>query len=211
MKQLIYTTLLLSMTLTTPVISQLRLDFAVGGNISNIALRETTDIPFGEITESITGYYFEASPNLQLSNKIKFQFNTQFSQKGFQFKEERSSLASSFRFTYLDIIPELEFSILRFLSVGVGVNYGLKLRERTRLADDQPWAEVSSSFSSGSDLGLAGKIKVVFGNLFVYTRFNRSIRSLAEVTFTGIEGQELITTDTFNKNVQFGLGYSFGI
>jgi len=211
MKQLILSTFFLSTIFANPIAGQFRLDLSAGANISNISLKETSEIPFGSITESVTGYYLEVSPNLQLTKRLKFVLNTQFSQKGFQYKEERSSLASSFRFTYLDIIPELELSVFQFLSVGVGLNYGVRLRERSKLSDDEPWVASDPSFSSGSDLGIAGKVKVDFGNLFIYTRFNRGISSLADVTFTDANGQDLTTTSTYNRNVQFGVGYSFGL
>jgi len=211
MKQLIPITLFLSIIVANPIAGQFRINISAGANISNISLKETSEIPFGSITESVTGYYLGVSPNLQLTDRLKFVFNTQFSQKGFQYKEERSSLASSFRFTYLDIIPELELSVFQILSIGIGVNYGVRLRELNKSMDDEPWTESNPSFSTGSDFGIAGKVKLNFGNLFIYTRFNRGVSSLADITFTDANGQELTTTSPFNRNVQFGVGYSFGL
>lgn len=183
------------------------INFSAGINSSDIALNERADIPFGSITESVNGYFIEVGPSYQLTEKIEFRLNTQISQKGFRYNE-RSFDKSIWRITYLDFIPEFEYSLFKFLSLGLGVNYGIKLNAATKPTNQDPWIKSDSLFEEKTDFGIAGKLKLEVQDFYLFTRINRGRRSLADLSFTFRDGQPLTTTRVFNKNFQYGIGYT---
>ena len=181
---------------------QLSVNFSTGMNISNCKFENFEGItPTSEM-----GYFFGVAPNYQINDKLRFQVDFQYSLKGYTTAFESDLLPSNFRFTYFDIIPEIEYYFIENFALGLGVNYGIKMNEQFKIRDED-WSESEYESVNSSDFGLTGKLKVDIKNFFGFVRYNIGLKDIADVTFT--DGNGLIIEDAkqLNRNLQIGIGY----
>jgi hypothetical protein len=107
----------------------------------------------------------------------------------------------------VDIIPEVEYSVLQNLIFGLGVNYGILLNEQFRDAS-HGWTELNIKSIKSSDFGLVGKVKAGYKNMYCFLRYNLGLSNITDLIYTDEEGYILHNTSLINKNWQLGVGYN---
>ncbi len=137
--------------------------------------------------------------------------NFQYSIKGFKTDINNPSGASS-KLAYLDVIPELEYDILNYISLGIGINYGIRITEHNRTGDEE-WIRADKfKSSSASDFGVTSKLKMRFNDVFAFIRYNIGISDITNgIIYTDINGNAVDNASKKNRNLQIGIGYVFAL
>jgi len=142
---------------------------------------------------------------IELSSRLSVLGEVQYSRKGHtvEFADGEAFL----RYEYLDIIPQLEYRVVGPFAFSAGVNFGLKLAERSKLRDGQ--TNKLANTISPTDLGLVLTAKVDFTKFYGFIRYNRGISDISNLEINGqlVEGV-LIDVNQFNRNWQIGFGYN---
>lgn len=204
MKRIILTSLVLAFGITESMFGQISLNFSSGMNYSNCKFEEFESLsPKGRF-----GYFIGIAPSYQISEKIQFRVDFQYSLKGFNTGIENNLIPSDFRYEYLDIIPEVEFLLQRYLALGIGVNYGIKVNEQIKVSNGD-WSEPIVETINSTDFGLICKLETHFKSLFGFVRYNIGLKNIAEGVFTDENGQINEDVKQLNRNLQIGIGYEF--
>lgn len=209
MKNAILIAFLLTFGITEPIFGQMGLSFSAGVNNSNCTFKK-----FEETTPKARfGYFFGVAPSYQISKKMLFQVDVQYSLRGYDIDNENNPTVSGVRYRYLDIIPEVEFSIHKYLALGFGANYGIKLNEQFKTNENGNWSTVSDGLEviKSTDFGLTGKIKANYKNIFGFVRYNLGLKNISDLTFTDSNGQNIEDAKQLNRNLQIGVGYTFNL
>jgi hypothetical protein len=202
MKRIILITLLLAFGITESMFGQINLNFSSGLNYSNCKFEKFEGLsPKGRF-----GYFIGIAPNYQISEKIQFQVDFQYSLKGFDTGIENNLTPSEFRYGYLDIIPEVEFHLQRYLALGVGLNYGIKINEQVKISNGD-WSDPIVETINSTDFGLICKLETNYKNLSGFVRYNIGLKNIAEGIFTDENGQINEDVKQLNRNLQIGIGY----
>jgi len=138
------------------------------------------------------------------------QTNIQYSLKGYDTDEQIFVAGSKSIFSYIDIIPEVEYAVLDFLALGLGVNYGIKVLEQHKIGNQDWFTSDEIETVSSTDFGLTGKLKVDFNKMFAFVRYNLGLMDIAEFYFTDDNGERIEDAEQLNRNLQVGIGYRFG-
>ena len=198
MKKAILLSFLFVMAISHSVYGQVKLDISTGINISNAEFKNSDLFSFP--TDSRTGFFLGVSPSFPLNEKVNLNVDFQFSQKGFD----------GLDYSYLDIIPEIEFKVLPFLKLGVGLNYGIKVINEFRGLNLNGMA-VDFDFIDSTDFGLTGKIKANYKKWFVFLRYNYGLKNILAEDFTDENGDPIEGIKLINKNFQIGVGNTFDL
>jgi hypothetical protein len=202
MNKIIFIILLLTFTFSESTFGQFNLDFSTGMNYSTCKFEtfETFEIN----TKPKLGYFLAFGPNYRIK-RVKFNLDFQYSNKGFE--DDNSGI--KYRFSYLDFISEIEYNIVEYLTIGVGINYGLKLHEYAK--QQEGWINIDFIETIvNTDLGLVGKVKMNYNNMFGFVRYNIGIKDISELMFTNDNGESLRGIEQSNRNLQIGIGYRLG-
>lgn len=112
---------------------QFSLGVSAGVNRSNVNFETEAKQP----SQARYAYFIVVVPSYKLNDKIRLQLDAQHSLKGFDQELETDLFTTNVRFTYLDFIPEVEYSVLDNLALGQGFNYGIKINEEFRVEDTE--------------------------------------------------------------------------
>lgn len=202
-KRLIVITLFLAWGMTESATGQINLNFSAGINHSNCTFKQFE----GASPEARIGYFIGVAPGYQFSDKIQFQVDVQYSLKGYGTGTETNTTASEFRYGYFDIIPEIEYYLLDFLTLGMGVQYGVKLNEQFKIEGEE-WSDAGDYETINStDFGLTGKLKAYYRNMFGFVRYNLGLKDVSDAAFTDENGEVIEDAKQLNRNLQIGIGY----
>ena len=202
MKNAIIICCLLIPILSTSTKGQISADISLGINYSTYQFKNLQEIR----TEPMLGYFLGIGPNFQLSERIQLSTDFQYSLKGYQIDNPIS--AAKFRLAYLEIIPELEYNVLDYLSFSIGMSYGIKILEQFKVGNS-PWMNADQTATVRSeDLGITWKVQFSHNNYNAFIRTTIGIIDVANVTFTDINGQVNDQAKQLSRNVQIGFIYS---
>ena len=180
-----------------------------GANVSTLYLNNLPIIP--ELSP-IANYYVGLTGKISLPSKLAIITDVQFSQKGYQEKDQdetNSLTATGLRLAYIDIIPQLEFRPIPHFAMTIGGNVGIKVKEEVKIADK--WEDSSDlELTNNVDFGLLGGLRLYLGDFFVKTSYQLGLSQVFNVDFTDANGDALDVT-TNNRTFQVGVGYYFGI
>ena len=207
MKKIFLITFFLAFAISQSAYGQVDLNFLAGINNSSCKFENFTGIS----PKSRWGYFIGVGTNYPISEKVQFLIDFQYSLKGYNLGNNNNLSASGFRYSYIDIIPEIEYKVLNYLVLGAGINYAIKLDEEQKF-ENKGWVSAKESeVIKSSDFGLTGKIKVFHRNIFGFIRYNLGLSDIADATFTDENGQEIENAKQLNRNLQFGIGYKFNL
>ncbi|MEL6866983.1 MAG: outer membrane beta-barrel protein [Bacteroidota bacterium] len=203
MKKIKLIALLFTFSICSSSFGQFNLNFSAGVNQSNCKFEKVG----GDTPKSIFGYFFGFGPSLQITDKIQVQVDFQYSLKGHETGDEINSLAAA-RYGYFDMIPEVEFYIKKYLTFGLGVNYGIRLNEQIKI-NGEDWSEPVIDTIDRTDFGLTCKLKGYYKNLFGFARYNLGLKDISDAIAVDDNGQSIGGVRQFNRNLQIGIGYRF--
>ena len=204
MKKLIFTTILIVSIFSIPAFGQFNLDFSAGINNSFNSFENVT----GFSPESRVGYFIGVAPNYQVLNQLHIGVDFQYSRRAFGV-EGNGLLSTFYRFNYFDFIPEINFDITRFLTLGIGLKYSVKLKEEFQF-DGEEFREALSELeiANSTDFGITSKVSANYKNVFIFLRYVFGIKeNNSGITFTDIAGASIGTLNFNNRSLQVGVGY----
>lgn len=189
-----------------PSIAQVNLDFSAGINLSRASLRNVAELEF----QNRTGYFIGIAPGYRITERFNVQLGAQYSVKGYKPNFPAGSEFSIYRMSYWNIMPEIEYEFLQSLSVGVGAYRAFLAVEDFKIGNSD-WMESSIGETvKSTDYGLMAKLKYNFRDIFAYVRYEHGLKDVALLEFTDINGNLIEDARQLNRNIQFGLGYTFG-
>ena len=105
--------------------AQVGISVASGLNVSNCKF--TNYEAFS--TTARRDYFLSLAPSYQFNEKFRLLVDFQYSRKGFAIGNNNNQTNSESRYSYLDVIPQIEYKLHRFFAIGLGVNYALVVNE----------------------------------------------------------------------------------
>jgi len=198
----LFTTLLIITTLIS-IQAQLSLGLEGGTNASNVKLE---NFDFYEKSKPRVGYYFALVPKYTFGNRWSFLSGIQYSTKGFVSEIDQSSKLS-YRNTYLDILPQLEYKASENLGLSLGANMGINLQEAYRINDESHVRLSQYGLHNSTDWGLVLGARLYMKKLFLHFNYNHGLRNISNLEFTDFLGG----TTQKNRNFQLGIGYFLGL
>lgn len=206
MKRTLAFTLFLAFAAITTY-GQANLNFSVGINYSDYRFENFQ----GLTLLPRWGHFFGIAPNYQINQQLRVLVDLQYTVRGYDMSADGAPANTATRYSYLDIIPEVEYNVLPFLALGVGVNYGIKLQEAIKYPN-QDWEDTKEfGLVSSTDFGLTGKVKVMDKNIFGFARYTYGVSNIADIMFTDDQGQDLGKAKQFTRNLQIGVGYTLNL
>lgn len=184
------------------VVAQFSVGVSAGTNLSNSIYK---GIHYD--TEGSTNYFAEVRPTYSLGKKWAISAGLQYSVKGHQDESSLPLVVTGTQYHYFDILPTVEYRLLKGLSIFGGMNTGIRLKERYRVANKWETAVINSM--NPVDIGALAGLKVSYKNFFVSAHYNRSVISASEIEATDEAGENIPGVKQFNQNVQLGVGYVF--
>ena len=195
----------ISFFLTHGIFGQFSLGMAAGINLADVKYTNIEGIdpmtvvyPFGGI---VAGY--------SRSSKLSLVADLQFSQKGYRLEHDEPIDDTKLRYSYIDIIPQVEYRLIEPLSVAVGFNIGFNIGEAQKIGDGD-WIDLEKyDVVTSTDFGLAATVKGYIKDLFLFVRYNHGLKNVLNFTYTDINGQAIPDVKQNHSNIQIGAGYNF--
>ncbi len=197
-------TFLLLFVMMESTLAQVNLNFSAGINDANLKYKNLENAAY----TNGSGYFIGIAPSYKFCEKVSFLVDFQYSNQNYYTGDINSITASGFKTSFINIMPEMEYQVHKKIALGVGVNYGLKLNEQTRIANGD-WSKTRGfEQTKSTDFGLTGKLKVSHKKLFAFLRYNVGLKNITNLTFTNNNGQVIEDVQQLNRNLQVGIGYA---
>jgi hypothetical protein len=158
-----------------------------------------------------TDYFVGLAPSVAIRENVRAGVGIQYSRKGFILNPPNSTDDLEYRISYLDILPEVVYSLHPNLALGLGVNVGFLINEEQNRTGEE-WIQTKElSLIQSTDFGLTGKIQGQYKRFYAFLRYNHGLKNISNVTFVDDNGNDLSNAKQFNTNLQLGVGYRIGI
>ncbi len=145
------------------------------------------------------GYFVGFSPRYKINEKFDFVGNFQFSQKGFWYAKNDETLDMQHRYSYIDLIPEIEYSLFKFLKIGAGINVAHIIKTETKRPNEN-WQDSGIFLIKKADLGWTSKIVGTYENFSCFIRYNSGLTNISHFRLSNFHRK--------NRNLQIGMGYT---
>lgn len=186
---------------------QISLGFSGGINLPS-----TRFVKVNASTPSRALFYFVGiTPEYHLNSKISILTDIQFSQKGYTVTYNGNGGYYRYRYTYIDLLPQIEYRIQRHISVGLGLNFGFKINEAQNYKNSEWLSTNELDLTKTFDFGLLGSIKGHFRGFNLFMRYNYGLTNISNLMFTDRDGNQISKAAQFNTNIQIGTGYTFNL
>jgi hypothetical protein len=205
MKKQAFSTALLLATFLGTALGQMGFGLSSGANLSTAHFANVD----GADTRFHTGYFVGLGANYRFNSKFQISADVQYSQKGYGV--EYNGGRTGHRYAYIDLLPEVEYHVLDFLSVGTGISYGFRLSEEWKTAG-QDWEKLSEVkyLTKPTDFGLTAKVKANYHDMFCFVRYVHGLVNISDAYYTDDNGDVIGKAKQLSRNVQLGIGYNFG-
>ena len=179
--------------------AQLNIFTGAGINICNLKISGFD----GYNTGSTTNYYLSVRPTLKLSEYLHLSVDLQFSKRGF--KTQDSNGIPPGRYQFLEIIPQLEYRIIKGLGLYSGISIGINGEEEYKIND--VWEKAKIKVLNKADLGIVLGLRIYPSTRFsICTQISNSLVSVSDNLFTDSNGNKLDTKFIF-RNIQLGVAF----
>ena len=146
--------------------------------------------------------FIGVSPQYSFGKRFSLSLNIQYSLKGVTLDD-----GAKFRFTYFDIISEVDYKLNDYLQIGAGVNFA-KLHDEANYTNDRGWRSVKFLGNTNTtDYGVTMKIQGNFGDLNAFVRYNHGLGDMTDVVFLPPTAGPTFEVNHYNRNIQIGIGY----
>ena len=135
------------------------------------------------------GFYLSTSPSIALEHNFRFRTTVQFRRLVGVFQDAGN----------IDVSPEIEYTPVKFLSLGTGVYYSYNLNRLQSLG-----------FNPELELGPVGYVKFRLKDAFAMIRYSKPLVDEVEEFYDSGSFSTFNQTSRFRGYYQFGLGYTFG-
>lgn len=169
-----------------------------------------------------TGFQAGASLNWQLNERFYVPVTAQFSQRGFYANTESAYIVIDgqialfrgrvdYRLSYLDLMPQLAFKPVRYLSISAGPYLSWRLGESVRYGDVIDWKSTKDiPLYRDTDLGLAVRLGVHAGPVSVFAGYLFGLSNVAsEIILVDENGQTLGELSAKTRAFHVGAGFQF--
>ncbi len=194
----------LCLTISAQLFGQFSLDVLGGINIASQTIEnfETAD------PTANTYFFAGVSAGYLCKSKVRFFSDLLYSQKGFKDGDKIEYSPSSYRFNYIDVLPQIEYRVHRNIGVFVGVDFGINISEEQKVSGANDFVKFEGDVVKSFDFGLIGGIRAQLGALSLFARYNPGLTNVNNQTFTDQNGFDFNTVKIRNMNLQFGLQYA---
>jgi Outer membrane protein beta-barrel domain len=195
----------ISFVLTHGIFGQFAFGVSAGINLADAKFTNIEGIdpltvvcPFGGID---AGY--------ALNSKLSLVADLQYSQKGYRLEHDAPIDDTKLRYSYIDIIPQMECRLIEPVSVAIGFNIGFNIGEAQKIGDGD-WIDLEKYDAvTSTDFGLAATVKGYIKDLFLFVRYNHGLKNVVNVTYVDINGQTIPDVKQKLSHIQIGAGYMF--
>ena len=180
---------------------QVKLDLGTGVNISSVHTSQQLSLH----SSASINYFVAVSPTFPLKDKWRLRQEIQISKKGYVISSANSQRV---KYTYLDIMPQVVYSITEGISLAIGPYLGIALGEIHQIKTGSSQPGIKMNTIKHSDHGIS---------LIFFTRINKILLSLGgTIGLTNIENQQFLGPSgevlphitKKNRNIQVGIYYS---
>lgn len=182
--------------------AQLRLSVGGGPNFSNISIKNIENLR----PNTATNYFLSVRPELAINDKLNVGLDIQFSRKGFNNDVNNNQDISGYRFQYLDLLPQVQYKIMKHLAAYGGLGIAIRTSEKNKIND--VWSESVYKITNSSDFTYIAGLRIFpINNLAFHLQYASSIISMADIEYTDSQGQTIDIAKTTLKNLQLGVTY----
>jgi hypothetical protein len=188
-------------SLNTTSFAQINLFGGAGANFSNVKVTGIDEVKFN----SKTNYYLSLRPSIDITDKVAVSLDLQYSKKGYKSDKVGNQDANEYSFQFIDIMPSVEYKIIKPISVFAGMSIGINAKEKYKLND--VWDEVKDKVVNKVDVGLLFGARVNLTDRFlINSQFASSIFSASDIIVTDNQGNE-VDSKFLIRNFQLGVSY----
>lgn len=194
----------------TDVTAQFSFGVTGGVNIANSVNGKFPDANVVMLVkpQSLLFSFLGVVPGYRFNDKWKILLEVQYSHKG-QRVYKPGVIDISYRYSYVDIMPQIEYTLFPHAVVGAGLYYGIRTKELVRVGD-QDWEEFDIvELVDATDAGVLASVKWEPSQFFLVGRYSRGLKNISQVFYTDINGQIQDGPGQWNSVMQVGLGYIF--
>lgn len=203
---------LMLVLLSVPLHAQLEYVVSAGINYSTAVTVRNIAVNF----DHRANFFLGAGIRKPMAAKWTFHANLQFSNKGYAqddvYSLQEMPLAgrSKYLLSYIDLIPEIRYRIVKGLNIGMGLNIARKINERHTFTADTPVGgfelKRKTYFHEDYDFGGVVTLCMDMEKVAVFVRYNQGLSSLRLFKWVDENGTEH-TYGLDNENFQFGVAY----
>jgi hypothetical protein len=176
-----------------------------GLNLSRLATENDASAGFLEEENIKTFVGFHAGMYLQvpLADKLSLIPELQFTKRGFVYDDGRPRTRTNLN--YLELPVLVSYSPIEWLGIDLGPTaayfVSAKIKSDGHSAGN---ADPDNKF----DLSISGGVRVrINQKISVLGRYNYGLTTVYEISFRGINNEDLGSAKTYHRNIQFGMSY----
>lgn len=182
--------------------AQLRLSVGGGANFSNISIKNIENLR----PNTATNYFLSVRPELAINDKLKVGLDIQFSRKGYNNDVNNNQDVAGYRFQYLDLIPQIQYKVLKYLGLYGGLGLAIRTNEKYKIGE--VWRESVYKLSKSADFTYVLGVRIFpIEKLSAHLQFASSLTSISDIEITNDQGQTIDIAKTLLKNLQLGIAY----
>lgn len=195
----------------TTVYGQFSIGLSNGLNISSEKRTGLQEPEYGSVKPDFN-YFFGITSKYNISPKVAIKGDIQYSPKGYKINYYESEAVLRAKYSYIDILPGIEYSLNQNFAVGVGINFGILLDYSIK-AEKEEWSSLKDlEVIKPVDVGMTGCVKGYFGRIFLMASYNFGLSDISKIIFTDANGVPMENQPKlFNRNFQLSVGYLFSM
>ena len=202
MNRIIFSVFMVVFLQITIIKAQIRLSVGGGVNLSNIHINGVDFIK----PHTATNYFLSVRPELGLTDRLNIGLDIQFSRKGYNFDVDNDQDIAGYRFQYLDLLPQVQYKIIKHLAVYGGLGIAIRTSEKNKIND--VWSESVYKITNSSDFTYIAGLRIFpINKLSFHLQYASSIISMADIDYIDSQGQTIDMAKTTLKNLQLGVTY----
>lgn len=219
--------LLLALTLANPLFSQEKKDVPppeaarpkfslsiIGGlNSNNMPLRPNHAIEgssYNDRMQAEHAYFVGLSGRQPICKHFAAKLDAQYVVKGFGVKmtSPGSQPPVRYQFSYLELVPQLEYNVYKNIFFSLGGYGALRLKEHIKYGD-KDWEKIDVDFiqwTENFDWGVASGLRLEFGRFSALVQYHFGLTPAIKLEVSNDTGQST-PANQYHRSLQLGLGF----
>jgi hypothetical protein len=207
----------LSMLMAAPSFTQVHLEIQSGVSLGTRAFTpDTEEVVFVDVESGpITQFTAALGAKKYLTEQFGIGLEAQFAQRGFSQTATGTPVASGFRASYLDLIPQVEFRPWPFLGLVAGGLLGFRVEEAYRTAEDN-WESYTNLANlgvrtRGEDAAILLGLRGYWKQFFFSANYLHGLIAVESFTVTDANGEDIGQVEGRHRGVRLCIGYQLPI